>query len=121
MSDPLSRAYLDELPTRTEYYHELEKIVLVEDVSTCLQLIITLLSLRRISWTRQIQQRQFKMQFSRHGIPEIVISDNASQSASTEFARFASGWHFRHITSCPLHSKSNGEVESAVKIGKGIS
>ena len=31
MSDPLSRAYLDELPTRTEYYHELEKIVLVED------------------------------------------------------------------------------------------
>ena len=31
MSDPLSRAYLDEHPTRTEYYHELEKIVLVED------------------------------------------------------------------------------------------
>ena len=33
MSDPLSRAYLDELPTRTEYCHELEKIVLVEDFS----------------------------------------------------------------------------------------
>ena len=31
MSDPLSRAYLDESPTRTEYCHEFEKIVLVED------------------------------------------------------------------------------------------
>ena len=32
MSDPLSRAYLDELPTQTEYCHELEMIVLVEDL-----------------------------------------------------------------------------------------
>ena len=32
MSDPLSRAYLDELPTQTKYCHELEKIALVEDL-----------------------------------------------------------------------------------------
>ena len=60
------------------------------------------------------------MQCSCHGIPEIVISGNGSQYASTEFARLASGWHSLHITSCPLHSKSNGKVESAAKICKGI-
>ena len=32
MSDPLSRAYLDEPPTQTEYCNELEEIVLVEDL-----------------------------------------------------------------------------------------
>lgn len=33
MSDPLPRAYLDELLAQTEYFHELEKIVLVEDLA----------------------------------------------------------------------------------------
>ena len=63
---------------------------------------------------------KLKMQFSRLVLPEIVISDNGSQYASTEFERFASGWHFQHINSSRLHSQSNGKVESAVKICKGI-
>ena len=44
---------------------------------------------------------KLKMQFSRHGIPEIIISDNGPQYASAEFAKFASDWHFQHITSSP--------------------
>ena len=32
-SNPLCRAYLDEPLTQTEYYHELEEIALVEDLS----------------------------------------------------------------------------------------
>ena len=32
MSDPLSRAYLNEPPTETEHCNELEEIVLVEDL-----------------------------------------------------------------------------------------
>ena len=36
---------------------------------------------------------KLKPQFSRYGVPEIVMSDNASQYASTEFADFASDWH----------------------------
>ena len=32
MFDPLSRAYLNEPPTETEYCNELEEIVLVEDL-----------------------------------------------------------------------------------------
>lgn len=50
---------------------------------------------------------KLKRQFSRHGISEIVISDNGWQFAFIEFARFASGWHFQHITSSTLHSQSS--------------
>ena len=59
---------------------------------------------------------KLKVQFSRHGIPEIVIPENGPQYASTEFAKFASDWHFQHITSSPRNPQSNGMVESAVKI-----
>ena len=63
---------------------------------------------------------KLKMQFSRHGIPEIVISDNGPQYASAEFAKFASDWDFQHITSSPRNPQSNGKVESAVKICENI-
>ena len=63
---------------------------------------------------------KLKMQFSRHGIPEIVISDNGPQYACAEFAKFASDWHFQHITSSPRNPQSNGKVESAVKICENI-
>ena len=58
---------------------------------------------------------KLKMQFSRHGIPE-VMSDNGPQFNSTEFAKFASDWHFQHITSSPRIPQSNGKVEGAVTI-----
>ena len=41
-----------------------------------------------ISDSRTVIEK-LKMQFSRHGIPEVVISDNGPQYASTEFAKFA--------------------------------
>jgi len=40
-----------------------------------------------------------KEQFSRHGICDILISDNASQFSSTEFASLAIEWEFQHSTS----------------------
>ena len=60
------------------------------------------------------------MQFSRHGIPEVVISDNGPQYTSAEFTKFASDWHFQHITSSPWNPQSNKKVESAVKICENI-
>ena len=39
---------------------------------------------------------KLKMQFSRHGIPEVVTSDNAPQYTFTDFAKFASDWHLTH-------------------------
>ena len=63
---------------------------------------------------------KLKMQFSRHGIPEIVISDNGPQYDSADFAKFAKDWHFQHITSSPRNPQSNGKVESAVKVCENI-
>ena len=44
-----------------------------------------------------------KKQFARHGIPDVLISDNGPQYSSDEFRQFASHWEFKHITSSPKH------------------
>ena len=56
--------------------------------------------------------------FSRHGIPEVLISDNGPQFISTEFAAFCDLYGITHITSSPYWPKGNGKAESAVKIVK---
>ena len=60
-----------------------------------------------------------KAHFARHGIADM-ITDNGPQYSSTQFAAFAREWEFQHTTSSPLHSQSNGKVESAVKIAKTL-
>ncbi|UYV81197.1 K02A2.6-like, partial [Cordylochernes scorpioides] len=61
-----------------------------------------------------------KRQFSRYGIPQIIVSDNGRQFTSTEFQKFSKEWQFQHSTSSPLHSQGNGEAEAAVKIAKNL-
>ena len=58
--------------------------------------------------------------FSRHGIPEEVVSDNGSQYKGRVYKQFASTWQFKHTTSGPRHPKSNGLAESSVKIVKKL-
>ena len=53
--------------------------------------------------------------FARHGIPEIVRSDNGPQFVSREFSMFASSYGFQHITSSPRFPQSNGQAERNVK------
>ena len=62
-----------------------------------------------------------KEHFSRHGIPDTVVSDNGSQYSSQEFNDFAISWEFNQVTSSPHHPKSNGKAESSVKIVKQLS
>ena len=58
--------------------------------------------------------------FSRHGIAREVRSDNGGCYASAEFKDFAKTWGFKHVTSSPYMSNSNGQAEIYVKIVKGI-
>ena len=61
-----------------------------------------------------------KEQFSRHGIPDTVVSDNGPQLGSQEFHEFSLTWEFSHVTSSPHHPKSNGKAESSVKAVKQL-
>ena len=58
--------------------------------------------------------------FSRHGIPEVLISDNGPQYSSTYFAKFADKYAFTHETSDPLYPQANGEAERAVRTIKQL-
>ena len=55
---------------------------------------------------------------ARNGVPGVFLSDNGPQYASAEFTEFAKNWEFLHTTSNPHYPKSNGLVESSVKIVK---
>lgn len=56
--------------------------------------------------------------FSRHGIPVELFSDNGPPFNSAEFKNFIFEWGIHHNTSSPYIPRSNGLVESAVKICK---
>ena len=58
--------------------------------------------------------------FARHGIPELVISDNGPQYSSEAYTQFASEYQFKHVTSSPYHPQGNGEAERAVGTVKGL-
>lgn len=57
--------------------------------------------------------------FARYGIPDIIRSDNGPQFKS-EFKKFAYEMDFKHITSSPYFPQSNGCIEAAVKVAKGL-
>ena len=64
--------------------------------------------------------RGLKSIFARHGVPEVVRSDNGPQFDSAEFAKFAKEWQFEHVTSSPRYAQSNGEVERSVQTIKTL-
>ena len=53
--------------------------------------------------------------FARHGIPNVVVSDNYPQFASTKFASFVKKRNFEHVTSSPHYAQSNGKAKNAIK------
>ncbi|XP_015767459.1 PREDICTED: uncharacterized protein K02A2.6-like [Acropora digitifera] len=62
-----------------------------------------------------------KQIFSEHGIPEIVRSDNGPHLQGTlTYHRFSTEYGFKHVTSSLNYPKSNGFIESQVKIVKRV-
>ena len=61
-----------------------------------------------------------KADFARHGIPEMVVSDNGPQFSSEAYASFARQYGFEHVTSSPRYPQSNGESERAVQTVKNL-
>lgn len=61
-----------------------------------------------------------KTVFARHGVPCEVFSDNGPRFCSREFNAFTEEWGFKHTTSSPNNPRSNGLVESSVKIVKAL-
>lgn len=52
--------------------------------------------------------------FADFGTPEKVISDNGPQFSGIEFRQFCNTHNIQHMTSSPLHSSGNGQVEKAI-------
>ena len=61
-----------------------------------------------------------KVQFARHGIPDVLITDNGTQFTSSAFSAFVKEWQFEHRTSSPRYPQSNGRAENAVKTCKSL-
>ena len=59
-----------------------------------------------------------KATFARFGIPDEVISDNGPQFSSFEFKKFSDHYGFKHTTSSPYFSQSNGQAERCVQTVK---
>ena len=53
-----------------------------------------------------------------HGLPEMLVTDNASIFTSEEFKLFTKQNGIRHVTSSPYHPASNGLAERAVQTFK---
>ena len=58
--------------------------------------------------------------FSRHGIPETLVTDNGPQYSSEEFCCFSVSYDFRHVSSSPYYPRGNGESERAVRTVKNF-
>ena len=62
----------------------------------------------------------FKVQSARHGIPEVLVTDNGTQFSSSEFVTFAKTWGIEHNTSSLQYPQSNGKVENSIKVCKAL-
>ena len=61
-----------------------------------------------------------KQHTSRHGIPEVLHSDNGPEFSSLKFQQFAKQYQFQHVTSSPRLPQSNGLLERTVQTAKKL-
>ena len=71
--------------------------------------------IKMTSTTSEATISVLKSVFTRHGILEVVRSDNGPQYAATEFSESAKEYGFRHRTSSPKYPQSNSLAEQMVQ------
>ena len=57
---------------------------------------------------------------ARHGVPDVMITDNGAQFSSREFAEYSKDWGITHQTASPHYPQSNGLAEATVKVVKNM-
>lgn len=62
--------------------------------------------------------KAFKQIFSRHGLPDLLVSDNGRQYTSIEFKNFLKKRKIKHAFSPPYCPATNGAAENFVKTFK---
>ena len=56
--------------------------------------------------------------FAKFGLPETIVTNNATGFTSQEFEAFVTKNGIKHVTSAPYHPSSNGLAKRAVEIVK---
>ena len=93
-------------------YDQRDYLVLVDYLSNWIEVEL----LKNITSKEVI--REMQRQFARHGIPDVLVSDNGRQFVSEEFEEFTKKYRIQHVTSSPHFPQSHGKAEAAVKICK---
>ena len=114
LTTPLPERPFQQVAADLFQYEGQEYLVLVDYYSRYLEIS----HLPRITTNTVVGK--LKNIFAHHGIPELLVTDNGRQFTSSEFKAFSQQWQFRHTTSSPYFSQSNGEAERAVREAKKI-
>lgn len=61
-----------------------------------------------------------RMIFSRHGLCDTLVSDNASCFTAADFKEFLKNNHIQHLTPPPYNPSTNGQAERAVRVMKEL-
>ncbi|XP_063547273.1 uncharacterized protein K02A2.6-like [Cydia strobilella] len=101
---PWSKLASDIFEYRKKYY-----IVLVDYFSNYVE--VGMLN----NMTSKVVINFMKDQFSRHGIPSELVTDNGPAYSSCEFKKFLLDWEIEHVTSSPRYAQSNGKSERTVQ------
>ena len=110
-SNPWSRLHIDYAGPMDGHMF----LIVIDSYSKWLEVIKT------NGCTAAVTISKLRQLFSTHGLPDIIVSDNASNFVSTEFFEFLKSNGIRHVTSAPYHPATNGLAENAVKHSSTLS
>lgn len=108
VSKPWSRIHLDHAgPFRNKLY-----LIVVDAFSKWVEVVPV------SSTNSSVTIEKLRVMFATHGLPEIIVSDNASGFKSEEYGRFLEKNNIRKIHGAPFHPATNGLAERTVQTFK---